>query len=232
VTLPVPCKVSFNVGARILEPVSLLHVFDMDGTLLRGTTASVEIARSLGRLPEFLELETRFAGGALSTHEFAVAAARMYAELTPASVAAVFHASPWLARLADVMADIAARGEHSVVVTLSPDFFADLLGGMGVREVHASRFPPLPLVEPVDPTGILEPADKVRIVETVRTRLGLGRGDCIAYGDSSSDVPLFEHLTRTIAVNAGRPLRSLAGLCVDGDDLLPMYEQARAAYGV
>jgi phosphoserine phosphatase len=40
-----------------------LHVFDMDGTLLKGTTASLQIARHLGCTRELAELEARFAAG-------------------------------------------------------------------------------------------------------------------------------------------------------------------------
>ena len=44
-----------------------LHIFDMDGTLLTGTTANLEIARHLGTLPELHDLEARFAAGTLDT---------------------------------------------------------------------------------------------------------------------------------------------------------------------
>ena len=47
----------------------MLHVFDMDGTLLHGTTAGVEIARRLGCLPDLLDLEASFAAGTMDTKE-------------------------------------------------------------------------------------------------------------------------------------------------------------------
>jgi phosphoserine phosphatase len=46
------------------------HVFDMDGTLLHGTTASVLLAAALGRPDSLDVLEERFAAGALTTVEF------------------------------------------------------------------------------------------------------------------------------------------------------------------
>jgi phosphoserine phosphatase len=49
-----------------------LHVFDMDGTLLKGTTASLQIARHLGCTRELAGLEARFAAGEIDTRGFDV----------------------------------------------------------------------------------------------------------------------------------------------------------------
>ncbi|ORT57370.1 haloacid dehalogenase-like hydrolase [Streptomyces sp. CB03238] len=207
--------------------MSRLHIFDMDGTLLRGTTASLEIARSLGCLPDLLRLEAAFAAGAVDTRGFAAELGALWGELTPNVVADVFAGAPWIAGLPEVLADIRRRGEHSVVVTMSPDFFAGLLGDVGADEVVASRFPPLPMRTAPDPAGILTPSDKVVIMERIRTALGLSHERCVAYGDSRSDVPLFRALRHTVAVNADSTLRALARYQYDGDDLREAYGIAR-----
>ena len=49
-----------------LRAVVSLHVFDMDGTLLEGTTASLQIARHHGPWEDFVELEARFASARTS----------------------------------------------------------------------------------------------------------------------------------------------------------------------
>lgn len=207
--------------------MSRLHVFDMDGTLLRGTTASMEIARRLGCLPDLLRLEADFAAGAVDTRGFAAEVCRLWQELTPELAADVFARAPWINGLTRVLADIRRRGERSIVVTMSPDFFADRLRTSGVDEVVASRFPPLPLRTAPDPAGILTPVDKIAAVDRVRTALGLDRGSCVAYGDSGSDVPLFRELSHTVAVNADAALRALARHRYDGDDLWAAYRIAR-----
>lgn len=199
----------------------------MDGTLLRGTTAGMELARRLGCLPPLLELERRFAAGTLDTRGFSTEIARLWQALTIEVVAEVFDASPWIGGLPEVLADIAERGEHSLVITMSPDFFAERLRGFGFAEVAASRFPPLPLRGLPDPAGILTPADKVRIVEATLTRLGLTGRQCLAYGDSGSDLPLFAHLPYTVAVNASPDLAELAAARYHGEDLLVAYRLGR-----
>ncbi|MET9504240.1 HAD-IB family phosphatase [Streptomyces sp. NPDC006622] len=207
--------------------MSRLHVFDMDGTLLRGTTASLEIARRLGCLPDLIRLETEFATGTVDTRAFAARICLLWRELTYDVVADVFARAPWIGGLAEVFEDIRRRGERSIVVTMSPDFFADGLRAFGADDVVASRFPALPLRTGPDPEAILTPADKVTIVHRARAALGLHQDRCVAYGDSASDLPLFRELTHTVAVNADRTLGGLARHRYDGDDLRVAYRIAR-----
>ncbi|MEV4567782.1 HAD-IB family phosphatase [Nonomuraea sp. NPDC049419] len=205
-----------------------LHVFDMDGTLLTGSSASLQIARGLGTYDELVELEARFAAGEIDTRGFAAAIHELWRELTQAAVAEAFAASPWLNGIEQVCRDIRERGERSAVITMSPDFFARHLLDLGFDEVVASRFPAPPFAEPLDPAAILTPADKVDITEELRLRFGLPYERCVAYGDSMSDAPLFRRLTNTVAVNADHHLADLAALSYRGGDLTEAYELGRS----
>ncbi|GIH16997.1 HAD family hydrolase [Rugosimonospora africana] len=208
--------------------MGILHVFDMDGTLLRGTSACQEVARVLGDLERLAALDARFSAGEVDSPGFALAVREMWFDLTPAIVASAFAAGPWLAGIERVCADIRRRGERSAVITLSPDFFASRLLESGFDDVIASRFPPLPFTAPVDPAGVLSPADKVTIVERLRARYGVPRSRCVAYGDSMSDAPLFRHLDATVAVNADHHLEGLGAASYRGDDLTEAYALGRA----
>jgi len=205
----------------------VLHVFDMDGTLLRGTTASLQIAQHLGCAEDLAELEAQFAAGEIGTRGFAAAIRGLWCSLTWTTVAEVFGTCPWLGGIPEVCADIRERGERSAVITMSPDFFARHLLGFGFDDVVASRFPALPFRGPLDPGGILTPGDKVRIVEELCERHCLPRSRCVAYGDSMSDAPLFRRLTKTVGVNADHHLAELAAVSYRGDDLLGAYALGR-----
>jgi phosphoserine phosphatase len=205
-----------------------LHVFDMDGTLLRGTSASLQIARHLGCAAELAGLEAQFSASELDTRGFAAAIHGLWRNLTGQAVAEIFGACPWLDGIPEVCADIRKRGERSVVITMSPDFFARHLLEFGFDEVVASRFPALPFAEPLDPGGILTPDDKVRVVDELRTRHHLRPSRCVAYGDSISDAPLFRQLANTVAVNADHHLTDLAAVSYRGDDLAGAYALGRA----
>ena len=78
------------------------------------------------------------------------------------------------------------------MITMSPDFFARELLALGADAVHGSRFPAPPYAGVAfDPSGILTPDDKPRLVGD-RARGGRHRPDrCVAFGDSMSDAPLF-----------------------------------------
>lgn len=93
----------------------------------------------------------------------------------------------------------------------------------GIDIVCASTFPSLPFTAPIDPAGILTPADKVRFVETERARRHLPVRACVAYGDSLSDEPLFAALDHTVAINADARLETSARIAYRGDDLREAY---------
>lgn len=205
-----------------------LHVFDMDGTLLRGTSAAIEISRRVGRLEPLAELERGFAAEQISAAEFAFATRALWHDLTADMVAEVIADAPWIDGIEDVCADIAARGERSMLITMSPNFFADHLGARGIDVVRASHFPPLPFAGPLDPKGILNPADKVRLAEEERAAHGLPRRACVAYGDSMSDLPLFAVLENTVAINGDSELERAARVAYRGEDLREAYAHGRA----
>jgi phosphoserine phosphatase len=212
-----------------LGSVSALFVFDMDGTLLPGTTASLALAATLGAVDDLHALEARFAAGELDTRGFAGAVHELFAALTPEQVASTFTAARLLDRVADVFADIRARGERSLVITMSPDFFAHQLLAVGADAVHGSRFPtpPYPGVE-FDPSGILTPDDKPRLVAEALAAAAIPPERCVAFGDSMSDAPLFRALRHTVAVNADDHLLDLAAATYAGDDLWAAYDLGRS----
>jgi phosphoserine phosphatase len=208
--------------------MTALHVFDMDGTLLRGTTAAIELSRRVGRLEPLAELERGFADEAISPAEFAIEMRALWVELTAELVADVVAEAPWIDGIEDVCNDIAERGERSMLITMSPDFFAEYLGQRGIDVVRASRWPAPPFAAPIDPAGILSPADKVRLTEAERAAHGLPRSACVAYGDSMSDLPLFAVLQNTVAVNADVALERAARVAYRGEDLRVAYSHGRA----
>jgi phosphoserine phosphatase len=214
--------------ARFPGVVSALFVFDMDGTLLPDTTASLALAATLGAVDDLHALEARFAAGELDTRGFAAAVHELFAALTPDQVAATFTTARLLDRVADVFADIRARGERSLVITMSPDFFAHQLLDLGADAVHGSRFPVPPYVGvEFDPSGILSPDDKPRLVTAALAAAGIPADRCVAFGDSMSDAPLFRTLRHTVAVNADDHLLDLAAATYAGDDLWAAYELGR-----
>lgn len=73
------------------------------------------------------------------------------------------------------------------------------------------------------PVNILCPEDKVRIAETVCSENSTQICDSIAFGDSASDVFLFDRVAYSVAVNGTTALRARANLSYEGNDLLEAF---------
>jgi phosphoserine phosphatase len=206
-----------------------LHLFDLDGTLLHGSSAPVEISRQLGLEAETVALDQAIATGLIGPPEYAAQVRALWAELTDAHVTAAFDSAPWLTRIREVWAEIRRAGDYCAVVSLSPSFFVERLIGWGAHAAHGSRFPTVPFTEPVDPAGVLSAAAKVRIAGLLCEQFGVTRADCVAYGDSLSDKDLFGAVPVSVAVNADEHLSGISTHSYAGRDLWEAYELVRHA---
>lgn len=209
--------------------MSRLHIFDMDGTLIRGSSCNIELARVLGKVDEFRALDALFAGKAIDSPEYARRAYSMWSSLTEDVVASAFDGAPWLAGIVEVWQDITARGEYCAVISLSPSFFVGRLRRWGVHEVRASQFPevPFPLGTTFSDVGVLDAASKVVFADELCARYGLNRADCVAYGDSMSDAALFAAVPTSVAVNGDHHVAGLATHTYAGGDLRDAYGLVR-----
>lgn len=201
-----------------------LHIFDMDGTLLHGA-ASVELCRHVGRFDEADAVEQAWIRGEIGDVRFWELILPMWAGLSDAEIDSAFEAAPWIDGVTEVFADIAARGEHSAVISQSPLFFVQRLKRWGAGAVYGAG------VEPGGRSGtdlLLTVEDKVSIAEHLMAEHGLAPEDCVAYGDSTSDVGLFTRLRHTVAVNGKPRIRELAATSYSGTDLREAYAIGRA----
>ncbi len=207
-----------------------LHLFDMDGTLLYGSSANVELARELGLVEEFQALDAEFAAGLIDSPRYARRAYELWHGLTARQVEAAFEAAPWLDGIREVWADIRGRGEYCAVISLSPDFFVRRLTAWGAHAAFGGRFPQLPFHgAPLDVSGLLGPESKVRIADRLCAEYGLSRAQCVAYGDSMSDAALFSVVPTSVAVNGDHHVSGLATFSYSGQDLRAAYELALSA---
>lgn len=215
--------------SRETEPLAstvmtLLHLFDLDGTLMYGSAAPVEISRQLGLTDEIAQLERAFVAREIGPHEFSLAAQKLWTDLTPAHVRAAFEGAPWISGIREVWQEIRERGDYCAVISLSPSFFVELLLEWGAHAAHGSVFPEVPFTRPVDMAGILTPEGKVTVADRLCAQFGVERSDCVAYGDSSTDVALFEAVPRSVAVNARPYLVEKATHVYEGRDLREAYQ--------
>ena len=204
--------------------MSKLHVFDMDGTLLQGS-ACLHISEYLGVIDKVNLIEEAWSRGEVGHVEFYELCLPLWAPLNEQDIDRIFENAPWIRNIGRVFKDIADRGEYSAVITLSPMFFVEKLRRWGATTVHGAQV--FGGMAP-NPELVLTPASKVAIVKTLANGYGLGLADCICYGDSASDIPLFKALKNSVAVNASPHIRQLTSAHYDGDDIWCAYALGRA----
>ena len=203
--------------------MSCLHIFDMDGTLLKGS-ACYEISRAVGVLAENMAIEETWNKGGISDNEYWARCLPLWKDLSDEQVDQAFAASPWLHGVQSVFADISSRDEKSVVISQSPLFFVERLQRWGLNFAYGA------LVTPGNSKGaerLVTSRDKLNIANQLLSDLGLNQDGCIAYGDSRSDLDLFKTLPNTVAVNAKQPIRELARVCYEGSSMWDGYSAGR-----
>jgi phosphoserine phosphatase len=191
----------------------------MDGTLLR-SSASVELASRVGQLDAGMDIERRWAEGTITDQEFWGRLLDICQDASDADVAAAFNTAPWMEGVAETFSDIRARGEDIIVISQSPAFFVRGLAQWGAHETYGSA---VEIGRPLPDSATLQPAAKVHITQAALARRNLSRHQCIAYGDSVSDLDLFATLPHTVAVNPSPGLAALAAARYDGHDLREAY---------
>jgi phosphoserine phosphatase len=195
-----------------------LFVFDMDGTLLIRTTACIEIAKVSGTVKQLHRLEQQFASGEIDAFCFAQSIGALWGMVDDRVVRRAFDATPKLANIQAVTALIRSAGGKSCLITMSPDFYANLFYEYGFDFIGASRFP-RNSDEEVKRENILSPKDKATIVRKWCDQLGFELKRSVAFGDSMSDYLLFKELEHTVSINGDQTLRGLARYQYEGSDL-------------
>jgi phosphoserine phosphatase len=205
-----------------------VFAFDMDGTLLPGTTACLQIAREAGVENELADLEDAFARGEITTLDFAGAISALWDSSDHALIRRAFDASPKLKGIRQAVKAISMHGGRTCVITLSPRYFAEHFRDFGFDEIAASTFPSSPQ-QPLQPREILTPESKIDCLRAICARHNCAYDDAVAFGDSASDIPLFASLRWSICLNGSQRLKQTAWMSHEGDDLPPALERALAA---
>ena len=205
-------------------------VFDLDGTLLRGTTVSLLLAEWLGRTTEIAELERACHAHEIANSVVAETSAGWLAGRRTADVWRVLAEGPWIDGMTDTFRALRAAGASLLLGTITWSFAAEML-----RERYG--FAAASGTEMQAANGILsgtidryfDEYDKARFVEEWCTQRGFSMGQVAAVGDSRSDVPLFRRAGLSIALNATPDAQEAATHILDTEDLRDVLTLLRSA---
>lgn len=210
------------------EPMGAVF-FDVDGTLVPGTSSSVFLAGFLGHRDEVAKAEDSYASGVRDNRQVSEVDALGWAGVPEVQVAVWLDGLPLVPGITETVAWFRRNRLVPALATLawSPvgSHLADRFGlsvFCGPRlETSAGRF-----------TGRVahhfDEYDKRDFALAQARRLGLAPRSCGAVGDSRSDLPLFASVGLSVAFNASAEARAAATTTVDDDDLrsvLPVLER-------
>ncbi len=206
-------------------------VFDLDGTLLRGTTVSLLLAQWLGREEEIAELERAFHAHEISNSVVADASAAWFAGQSTADVWHVLSDGPWIDGMAETLQALTAADVSLLLGTITWSFAAEMLRDRhGFVAVSGTEMPVADGILSGVVSRYFDEHDKLRFVEAWCAEHGYSMSQVAAVGDSRSDVPLFRQVGLSIALNATPDARDAAMHALDTDDLrdlLPLLQPAR-----
>jgi phosphoserine phosphatase len=200
-------------------------VFDLDGTLLRGTSVSLHLAEWMDQGELIAELERRFHAGEISNREVADVSASWFAGITPEEVWAELEGGPWIEGIEETVGALLAAGCQVLLGTVTWRFAAEMLGRRyGFHAVSGTEME----LEGEGLSGTVsryfDEFDKVRFVEEWCEAHGHPLEQVAAVGDSRLDVPLFERVGFSIALNATEDARAVATRAVETDRLTDLLE--------
>ncbi len=194
--------------------------FDLDGTLFPNTTSGIELARLLGHLDLVQDLEERYARFEISNAEAAQQDAHAYRGRRVSELEQAILEIPLINGFEETICRLKEHSIHILIVTLAWSFAARIL----VRRYGLDGYAGAVLGEENDRfTGSVErnfeDFDKPLFVRAYAERFGFSLSQCIAVGDSRSDIPLFKEAGFAVALNATEQARAEADLSLITNDL-------------
>ena len=209
--------------------------FDLDGTLVPGTSTCSHLAKALGRSAAMNELERAYARGVISNSQVPDEDGPGYAGRTKRELQAHLATLPVIAGAKETIKALKDAGLAVFLGTVTWKFIAeyyqaeygfDAASGVEMGEDGHDK-----LTGKV--TRHFDEDDKVRFVEGLCAARGIAFSECAAVGDSRSDIPLFRRVGLSIAFNATPEAKAAASVSLHGRDfsiVLPhLFERVSAA---
>lgn len=204
--------------------------FDIDGTLTWPPSSSSAgyLAERTGNAARVAEAEAGYGAGRLSNQQVCDVDAAGFAGVSVEQVAAWLEDLPVIEGVAEAVRYCSRRGLYPVLASLAWRPVSESLARR--FGFHVSGGPELEAAQGIYTGGVaryFDEFDKRDCAAQAAARFGLDLQHAVAVGDSRSDLPLFERVGASIALNASPRCIEAASVSLEtGDlrDVLPLVD--------
>lgn len=210
--------------------------FDLDGTLVRGTSTCQHLGDCFGHGTVIRDLETSYALGTVTNRDVADVDAKYYIGRTTHEIETAMSTIPLIGGIEHAVSELRRNGILVLLTTVTWSFAAEVLAkrfgldgcsgcvmgesGAGVLSGTVVRH--------------FDEFDKRDFVKHYCEKRDISMDRVFAVGDSRSDIPLFSAVGHSVAINATEPARRAAtcsistGNLADVLSLIPGFLNSRA----
>ncbi|MBN1135877.1 MAG: HAD family phosphatase [Anaerolineae bacterium] len=206
-----------------------LAIFDLDGTLKQARDPYVYLHQRLGTWEVAQTFFDQGVSGQLPYSEWLRLDASLWKGVSRAAMEAFFRDNPYLPGARETVGALRQAGVRVAVISTGLNVHAELVQAeLGLDWIIANEL----LFEDGCATGAarerVPEGGKGQIVEQLQAELGVQPADCLAVGDSTSDVAMFARSRIGVAINpSSDQVRSAANLVLDPPDLWPLLPRLR-----
>jgi phosphoserine phosphatase len=209
-----------------------LAIFDLDGTLKQARDPYVYLHERLGTLEASQAFFARGMAGEIAYEEWLKLDVALWKGVSRARLEALLRANPYLPGARELVAALRRAGVRVALVSTGLSVHADLVRDeLGLDRAIANEID----FEDGCCTGQARAhvpiGSKGHIVERLQAELGVPPEECLAAGDTTSDVDMFARVRLGVAVNpSSDSVRQAAGLVLEEADLRPLLPRLKEVW--
>lgn len=204
----------------ILKKKFKVASFDMDGTLIHGTTSNLFFAELLHVEKEVIDLEDKLKKGDIDSNTFMVVVSQIMDKLTVEYIRENFDLLPIIDGIQETLQYLRSANIVPILVTTSNILFAECFKEkFGFEQVFGTVHEILPNGRIGIGKTVCSSNHKIQHVQELVEGLGGTMSEVIAIGDSFSDVPLFSRVGCSVAFNYDETLEGKADIYVKSNNI-------------
>lgn len=205
-----------------------LAVFDLDGTLKQVPDPYVYLHRHLGTMDKAAKFFAQGMAGEIDYIDWLRLDAELWMGTPKATLERLLRQNPYLPGARETVAALKARSVRVAIISSGLLLHAEMVAAeLGLGPVFGNEiFFDGDAASPVVSGRVrahVTTRGKGMVMERLQAQLGVLPAECLAVGDTGSDVPLFERAAVGVAVNPSRQeVAAAADIVLPEPDLRPL----------